>query len=1048
MPAFFAVLRPCVLRADAAPLEFNRDVRPVLSDKCFACHGFDAKKRKAGLRLDVPEAPSTAGEAAGVAGVAGVAGAYGKGESGELAVVPGNPDASALWKRIITADRDELMPPPKSHKTLSASEKETLRRWISEGAKYQKHWAFEAPVQPVVPPLPQGVEGGALDAFLLKRLSAEKFAYKPRASKETLVRRVTLALTGLPPSMAEVDAFLADSSPDAYPKLVDRLLASPHFGEQMARHWLDVARYGDTHGLHLDNERSMWPYRDWVVGAFNRNLSFRDFTIEQIAGDLLPSPTNDQLVATGFNRCNVTTSEGGAIAAEFTYRYAVDRTATMAQTWMGLTAGCAVCHDHKFDPISQREFYELYAFYNVSADPAMDGNALLTAPVVKLSTPEQAARLKDLEGRIAKAGTELQAQIAKLDYSDPAKASPPILPQEETLPLFDDDFPAGAKVQSSPADVKPVWVTKDNGPVCSGQRSLKVSGKAVAQNFYQSGAAPFEVPPCARLSMMVFLDPAEPPTAVMLQIHTDQWKHRALWGDLQAINYGTADTTTRFGAGALPQPGNWAQLEVDVTKLGLKAGDQVLGFAFTLHGGTAYFDQLQMVGRVDAANDPRKSLEVWIKAHKGKDTQGLPPEINKLHKVAEDKRTPDQQRQLREYFLGSVCSTTKQTLGPLQDAERKLRKEREEIDAAIPASFIMRDMDKPRESFVMQRGAYDKPGEKVAPRVPAILPPLAAAVPEAPTRLDLARWLVSDSHPLTARVTVNRFWQQFFGVGLVRSSGDFGSQGESPSHPELLDWLAIRFRESGWDVKALVKLFVTSSAYQQEAAAAPALWSRDPENRLLARGPRFRLDAEELRDQALAVSGLLRRELGGKGVRIYQPENIWEPVGFVGSNTRFYKADSGPALYRRSLYTFLKRTAPPPLMANFDGPSREQSCMRRERSNTPLQALQLMNDVQFFEAARAFAERILSEAGPSAGERIEFAFRTALARRPEPAEAALVKAALDRHAAGYQQNPAAAGRMIRTGESQPRTGLQEPELAAWTLVANLVLNLDEALNLQ
>ena len=1008
-------------------LSFNRDIRPILSDNCFGCHGFDSKKRKAELRLDLPE------------------GAYGKGESGELAIVPGKPEVSEFWKRILSSDKEEVMPPLKSHKTLSQKEKDTLRSWIEQGASYQKHWAFEVPVKAPIPVLPGGATvRGPIDAFLLEALQKEGLKASPEADKETLIRRVTLALTGLPPSVAEVDAFLADGSPEAYEKVVDRLLGSPQYGQQMARHWLDVARYGDTHGLHLDNERSMWPYRDWVVNAFNRNLSFKEFTIEQLAGDLLANPTQDQLTATGFNRCNVTTSEGGAIAAEFQFRYAVDRTATTAQTWMGLTAGCAVCHDHKFDPITQKEFYQLYAFFNSAADPAMDGNALLTAPVVKLATNEQASSLKELDKRVAESERAFKDEVKKLVYADPADANPPVAPRETELVLVEDEFPAGAQVVVQPNTEKLTWATQKDGPVSSGERSLRISGKAIAQNYYNKGAAPFEVPGEARLAFMVFLDPVEVPSAVMLQIHTSGgWLHRAIWGGPNAIGFGTLGTTTRYAAGELPPEGNWARLEVDAEKIGLKPGDQITGIAFTLFGGTAYFDQLSLAWRVDAANDPNHSFKAWLTPREGKDTQGLSVELNKILKKAAPKRTPAEQAELLDHYLSQVCALTRPTLQPMQSAWAKFRMERDTLDKAIPASLIMRDTPTPKDSFVMQRGEYTNPGEKVGPGVPAAFSPMDPV--EKPTRLNLAQWLVSDTHPLTSRVTVNRFWQQFFGVGLVKSAGDFGSQGQPPSHPELLDWLAVTFRESGWDVKGLVRQLVMSAVYRQSSSAEALLWQRDPENRWLARGPRFRLDAEELRDSALAVSGLLDQTMGGKGVNTYQPPNIWEPVGFVGSNTRFYKQDSGAALYRRSLYTFLKRTAPPPFMANFDAPSREQSCTRRERSNTPMQALQLMNDVQNIEAARVFAQRLLREGGSTPEERITTAFRSVLGRRPSAEELQIVRKAFAQHLATYQQFPDASCRLVMHGASKPDSALPTPELAAWTLVCNLVLNLDEAL---
>lgn len=1013
-------------KAEERVISFNQDVRPILSENCFGCHGFDASKRKAKLRLDVPE------------------GALGRAESGEVAVVPGKPQESELWKRLVTQDKEDVMPPIKSHKTLTQSQKDTLELWIRQGAVYQKHWAFEAPRKAPFPKVAGGEVGGnAIDLFLKNGIQRAGLRLSPEADKTTLLRRVTMALTGLPPQIAEVDAFLADTSADAYEKVVDRLLGSRHYGEQMARHWLDVARYGDTHGLHLDNERSMWPYRDWVVQAFNRNQSFKEFTIEQLAGDLLPNPTPEQLTASGFNRCNVTTSEGGAIASEFLFRYAVDRTVTTAQAWMGLTVGCAVCHDHKFDPITQKEFYQLYAFFNKAADPAMDGNAQLTAPVVRLATPEQTVRMGLLDQQVADAQKAFKEGMKALVYQDPAEMDPSIPAKETEKVLIEDAFPEGALVVVQPATEKQTWVTGNEGPVSSGLKSLKIGGSGVAQNFYNKGAAPFEIPSEARVSMMVFLDPVEVPRSVMIQIHsTSGWAHRAIWGDPEGIGFGTLGTTTRYAAGELPPEGNWARLEVDVEKIGLKAGDQITGIALTLAGGVAYFDQVSLSWRVDAAKDPSQSFKVWLAAHEGKETQGFSVAINKVLKTGAAKRTAADHNQLLEYYLSQVCMLTKPVLQPIQNQWTTLKAEREALDKEIPGSLVMKDVPEGRDSFVMSRGEYDKPGEKVLPNVPAVFPALDPAWPL--NRLSLAKWLVSDEHPLTSRVTVNRIWQQLFGVGLVKSAGDFGSQGEVPVDAELLDWLAVTFRESDWDIKKLVRLIVTSAAYRRDSGGDNVSWSKDPENRMLARGPRFRLDAEELRDTALACSGLLDLTLGGRGVNTYQPPNIWEPVGFVGSNTRFYKQDRGSALYRRSLYSFIKRTAPPPFMANFDAPSREQSCVRRERSNTPMQALQLMNDVQYVEAARAFAERLIVEGGTPT-ERVTRAFRTVLGRKPSPEETEIVLGALNQHLATYQQFPDAACRLVLQGESKPNMSLPMPELAAWTLVCNLVLNLDETL---
>ena len=1008
---------------------FNAHVRPILSDKCFACHGFDSKKREADLRLDTAE------------------GAYGD-QDGVRAVVPGDLAASELWRRVNSTDKDEVMPPPDSHKTLSDEEKAVLKRWIEQGAPYQKHWGFEAPAGTPPPEIRESkvTIRNPIDAFIAERLQRDGLTMSPEADKETLIRRVAFALTGLPPTPAEVDVFLADNLPDAYEKMVDRYLASPHYGEEMARHWLDVARYADTHGLHLDNERQMWAYRDWVIGAFNRNLPFDKFTVEQLAGDMLPDATRDQLVATGFNRCNVTTSEGGSIDAEFVFRYAVDRASTTMQAWMGLTGGCAVCHDHKFDPITQREFYSFYAFFHSAADPAMDGNALLTQPTMKLDTPEMKSKLQLLDEQIATKQRQMDEQVAAVVYTDPATISPaPPRTDLETVWL-DDEFPTGGQTQGGPGHPT-TFVTATDGRVFSGQKALKRADDGISQDVFEKATTPLEIPHDGKLFAYVWIDPAKPPKAIMLQYNKGGWNHRAVWGDYDVIPWGSPNTTQRVQIGPLPAAGEWVRLEVPAEKLDLKSGDLLTGFATTQFGGSVFWDKVGVIGVSDPATDPRRSFTAWWKQSTGKNTPGLAADLNEIAKKGPEKvDKPEDEKRLRVHYLQNICTDTKPQFATLTGELAKLRTDREALDKSIPATFIFKDMPTPRESFVMIRGAYDKPGEKVLPDVPAVLPPLKKVDPNArATRLDLANWLVSPEHPLTARVTINRLWQQFFGTGLVKTSFDFGSQGETPSHPELLDWLALNFRNSGWDMRGFVRTMLTSATFRQASRVTPEQYARDPENRLYARGPRFRLDAEQVRDNALFVSGLANLEMGGVGVKTYQPPNIWEPVGFVGSNTRSYKQDSGPALYRRSIYSFFKRTAPPPFMTNFDAPNREQFCTRRERSNTPLQALQLMNDVQHVEAARAFAERMLTEGGATSAERIAFAYRTVLSRRADDAELGVVSQELAAHVARYQQDVEAAKKLISHGESKPKAELAPAELAAYTLVANMILNLDETL---
>ena len=1047
--AVLGVVAPSAARAADPPsgagaIEFNRDIRAILADKCFACHGFDGKKRQADLRLDTFEGATAD-------------------HDGTRAIVPGDLSKSELWKRVTSQDPDVVMPPPKSNKKLSDLERDRLKRWIEQGAPYQKHWAFEAPRkvappaispdgQPASNPAPAPGASAAstnpIDAFLLARLRRDGRSFSPEAPRETLIRRVSFALTGLPPTPAEVDEYLNDKSPDAYRAMLERYLKSPRYGEEMARHWLDVARYADTHGLHLDNERQMWAYRDYVVKAFNDNKQFDQFTIEQIAGDLLPNATREQIVATGFNRCNVTTSEGGSINDELVYRYAVDRTSTMVEAWLGLSGGCCVCHDHKFDPISTKDFYSLYAFFNSAADPGFDGNAVLTPPTLRLPTAEQDKQLAELATQLAAKQKQLDERTAAATYVDPATIEPrPPVETVETVWL-DDDFPANAKYRGQPGAPTQWVVAGEGAQVLSGKRALKRSEPGLGQDFYEEGAAPLTIPPSGELFVHVWLDPQNPPKAVMLQYNKGGWKHRAVWGDYEIIPWGAVNTVERVGMGPLPATGKWEKLAVPAAKLGLQGGDQITGFALTQHGGTVFWDKVGVSGRTDPAGDPARSISAWRKQFAGKDAPGAPAEVNKLLKGDPAAALKDDDAKvLRNYYLQNVCADTRREFAPLLNELADLRRQREAIDKAVPSTFVFNDLAKPRDSFVMVRGQYDKPGDKVEPATPAILHPLKKASPDGrATRLDLANWLVAAENPLSARVTVNRFWQQFFGVGLVKSSGDFGSQGELPSHPELLDWLAVNFRENRWDVKDLLRLMLTSQAFRQSSRATAEMFAYDPENRLLARGPRFRLDAEQIRDNALFTSGLIDFTMGGKGVNPYQPPNIWEPVGFVGSNTRFYKQDTGSALYRRSLYTFLKRTAPPPFMVNFDGPNREQFCLRRERSNTPLQALQLMNDVQHFEAARALAERMVVDGGATPAERIAYGYRVILSRRPTDDETQIVAAELERHLAIYSKDEEAAKRAIAHGESKPKTKTQPAELAAYTLVANMLLNLDETLN--
>ncbi len=1020
--ALLSPLKPDAALADAPAadrVDFNRDIRPILSDKCFRCHGPDDEARQAGLRLDLKQR------------------ALSKLESGAVAVVPGDADESELFQRVSSTDPDVKMPPPASKKKITAGEVALLKKWIDQGAQWRGHWSFIKPERPTPPAVRNDANvANPIDRFILARLDRAGLAPAAEADKTTLIRRVTLDLTGLPPTLAEIDAFLADDSPEAYERLVRRLLDSPRYGEQMARYWLDAARYGDTHGLHLDNERSIWPYRDWVISAFNRNMPFDQFTIEQLAGDLLPNATLQQRVATGFNRCNVTTSEGGSIAEEYYVRYAVDRVETTSTVWMGLTAGCAVCHDHKFDPITQKEFYQLFAFFNNTQDKPMDGNALLPPPSVKIATREQQQQRAEYEAQVADVSRRIQDALRTVRYEDPGlQETPP--PEPVEVVWIEDALPPGAKPQPTPADWR--FVSAPDHPVYSGESASTRNATGLSQHFFTGANPGLKIAAGDTLFAYVYLDPQNPPKEIMLQWNDGVWEHRAYWG-ADAIPWGQAGKASRLAMGALPEAGKWARLEVPAEKVGLKPGQVVNGWAFTQFDGTVYWDKAGVVTTPKAPQSFKSQL-AWEQFHRAMPNSSLPKPELEIVKLAPEKRSDAQRKSLRAYFLEHVCAETRGVFDPLHKELDGLNKRLEALEKSLPSTLVSLEMNEPKQAYVLVRGAYDRQGEKVERGVPASLPPLS---PEAPrNRLGFAQWLVSEEHPLTARVTVNRFWQHYFGLGLVKTAEDFGSQGDWPSHPALLDWLATEFIESGWDVKHVQKLIVMSATYRQASRATPEKLEKDIDNRLLSRGPRFRMDAEMVRDNALAISGLLVGAVGGPSVKPYQPTGLWKAVGYTNSNTANFKQDHGSALYRRSMYTFWKRTSPPPSMTTFDAPSRETCTVSRPRTNTPLQALVMMNDVQFFEAARNFGQRIMTEGGATPAERVTFAFRLATARRPNQAETRILLEQFKSHLETYKKQADAAEKLVSYGESPRDESLDVSELAAWTMVANLILNLDE-----
>jgi len=999
-------------------IEFDRDIRPILSDKCYACHGPDEAHREGGFRLDRKDS------------------AFGKAESNSVVVVPGKPELSELIARIVTDDEDLRMPPPDSTKSLTREQIELLEKWVAQGADWKGHWSFISPVKRDAPKVSQADwPRNSIDNFILQRLDEEELKPSLAASKEALIRRVSLDLTGLPPTLAEVDAFLNDSSEDAYGKVVDRLLKSDRYGEHMSRYWLDAARYGDTHGLHLDNYREMWPYRDWVVRAFNQNMRYDQFVTEQLAGDLLPDATEDQLVATGFNRCHVTTGEGGSIVEEVHVRNVVDRVVTTGTVFLGMTFDCTRCHDHKYDPFTQRDFYSMFAFFNSIEGAPMDGNKKDHAPVVKVLTAEQKTQIAELKQKATDVRDEIRKQLAEYKYVEPEKPTEVKSAAPKEFVWIDDSVPEGGRAQGG-------WqfVAKPK-PVFSGENSSTRTAKGLSQHFFDRAKTPLKIADGDVFFCYVYLDEKNPPKEIMLQFNDGSWDHRAFWGS-DSIDWGKKDSPSRFSKGALPEKGKWVRLEVPVAEVGLKAGSMINGWAFTQFDGTVYWDKAGIVSKAEQTR-AYDSLLVWEQDQKAAKAASLPAEIKTVVMLDPAKRSDAQQKQVLDYFVEHVCSASRGIFDPLHEAIAESEKKVTDVEKAAATTLVFREKKEPKPAHILNRGEYDQPLDVVPRAVPAILPPLPDNAPA--NRLGLARWLTSRQHPLMARVTVNRFWQQFFGTGLVKTSEDFGSQGEPASHPELLDWLAVQFQDDGWDVQQTLRRMVMSATYRQDATVhGPADF--DPDNRLLSRGPRFRLDAEVLRDQALFVGGLLVEKLGGPSVKPPQPDGLWFAVGYSGSNTVRFAADTGAdKVHRRTLYTFLKRTAPAPQMSIIDAPSREACTVRRERTNTPLQALLLLNDPQYVECARGLADRVLREGGKTTESRAAFILRLCTSRTPDSSEVAELAAAIADLQAAYSTDGDAAAKLVGATLTKSGGSTQVAERAAWIIGANLVLNLDEVL---
>ncbi|MDR3636753.1 MAG: DUF1553 domain-containing protein [Isosphaeraceae bacterium] len=1014
------------------PVDFGRDVLPVLSDNCFRCHGPDPKARKADLRLDTKE------------------GAF---RAQDPVIVPGRASDSELYVRIASRDELEVMPPPRSHRTLTAAQVELIRRWIDEGASWSTHWAFRPPSRPSLPPSHDaGWVRNGIDRFVRARLEREGLTPAPEASRETLLRRVTLDLTGLPPAQADIDAFLADKSRDAYERVVDRLLASPRYGERLATEWLDLARFADTHGYQMDRFRPMWPWRDWVIGAFNRNLPFDQFVTWQLAGDLLPNPTKEQRLATAFNRLHMQNEEGGIVEEEFRVAYVVDRVNTFGTAFLGLTLECARCHDHKFDPITQRDYYSLFSIFQNIDESGQTSyfTATMPVPTLLLSNDATDATLADLDRRIASE----EAKLRDLR----AEARPPFerwvrdrarsIPTAKPVAAYTFDAVAENKVPNTVDPSKPALAHE--GPKSVPGRS----GQAVALD----GESGFTFPGTGHFTRV---DPfsfglwlrtqRHAPRAVVLHhsrapidagsrgyelllengrlafglhhmwpgdslkvmskaaVERDRWTHVAV----------TYDGSSRASGVHLFIDGVESPVEVvrdrltkDITYDGGEP-DLALGFRFRDSGFRG--------GAVDA-------LEVYDRALTALEVAERAGRVGS----AEAWRTPSEE--LFDLFFATAYA-------PAREAEKTLhalRSEQSRLVNPIPEAMVMREMDRPKPAFVLKRGAYYVPGDPVTANTPAALPPLAGDQPR--NRLGLARWLLAPDHPLMARVTVNRYWQMMFGQGLVETSDNFGQQGAQPSHPELLDWLARDFVASGWDVKRFLREIALSATYRQASRTTPAVRAHDPSNRYLARGPSRRLSAEMLRDQALAASGLLVERTGGPSVKPYQPDGLWA----VAMGSPQYDQGHGADLYRRSLYTFWKRTVPHPAMVAFDAAERNVCAVRRQSTSTPLQALALLNDRQLVEAARKLAERMQREGGRTDPERVAWLFRQVTGRGARGAEVDVLVQLLAEQRSLFTADPDAMRKLLAVGEAPSDPMLDPVELAAGTILAEAVLNHDEA----
>ena len=1118
----------------ARHLDFNQDVQPILAANCFSCHGPDPEMRKAGLRLDLEES------------------AFRKRPGHPDAIVPGHPEQSELINRIESKDSHHLMPQSSQGeaKPMKAAEIAVLKEWIKEGAVYRPHWAFEKPARPQMPASAQG-DGWAktpIDAFILARLKKEGLHPSPEADKATLIRRATLDLTGLLPTPAEVRAFVNDSSPQAYEHLVDGLLARPSFGEQRARYWLDYARYADTYGLHYDNSRDIWPYRDYLIRSFNSNKPFDQFATEQIAGDLLPAKNLDALIGSGYVRLGVSSNEGGTIPEELRVNIARERTEAYGAAFMGLTVGCAVCHDHKYDPTTQKDFYALSAFFNNLEEKPFNDDRPVWTPVARVpKAPSQDEYNRVWERRTALAERLRAMRLKERALVENWLASKRRLPQavsQDQLVLrlrldegggeeLKNSAPHAAQASFPIGKAKPqwgetTWLWPDFRMETSTHIALGQMGDYEGNQAFSSGgwfmprSAPnysldnesgtlvgkmdaaahdrgwdlsmdhgivsvelvnegpkdlvahkdpkakapeprkikeaFQFPTPADLTAKD-LAPNKPKAKKEEEKKKEDKKEKK--PAEPAAPKPPEDTTPLVALrvstlAPLPVDGKWRHIFFSYDGSGKASGIRLYVngapvatkvVADSLGQATIKTQAPMRLGeRSPEANPARETryqdIRLYGRALSAEEAKRLPFEdyVAEVTGKPEGAWNADEWHVVSDFYFDNLDRDAKAMEAQIAELDAQLGKLSEGGDLTLVA------WEKPSIAYahVLTRGVYTGRTERVEANTPHYLPPLPAGAPH--DRLALAKWTVSAENPLTARVTVNRMWSELFGAGLVETTEDFGIMGQRPSHPELLDWLAVEFRESGWNIKHMYKLMAMSAAYRQSAKSTPEQLAKDPKNLLLAHGPRFRMDAEMLRDVALESGGLLVNRIGGPSVKPYQPPSVWEQVGIGGSDTLVYEQQKGDALYRRSMYTYWKRMAPMPDMDAFDAPMRDGVCTRRQRTDTPLQALVTMNDVQWVEAARALAERVIKEGGRQPEQRINLMSEILLAHDPPPQMAALLEGSLAKMEKHYAADPKAATALVKVGEKKSDAAIPAPELAAWTMVASEMLNLDETLN--